>query len=184
MYCMYTLVVNLVISPSAGSCASIQSHVQRATSSIHSLRLECICCVQHRGQLCNFITCAYVSHSVYIAPCAFLSLIFLIHTRIYTQPKPSRLFKNLRVFESLIELYTLKSLPIFDFETSFGFPVSRAFHTYLFQHDPQQFFERVFRNLQTSWTVLYVIFASIIFETDTIILRISRRTTYCNFIKI
>ena len=59
------------------------------------------------------------------------------NTHAYTHAaKTSSLFKNSRVLETSIEQNIDELLPIFDYKTSFGFPVSKAFYPYLFQHDP------------------------------------------------
>ena len=108
----------------------------------------------------------------------------VIYTHIHTHELLSTTFKKPSNSSSSITQKHNKSLPIFQSETSFGLPLTRAFFSYKPFHDPLQFFERVFRNYSTSRLVLYVFLLSIICITDPIILRISRGTTYVNFIEI
>ena len=163
-------------------CASY-IHVWRVISSFPYVRQDCFPVFSMEGNLVNNQVAPPLLLTIYMEHLGFFSLI-LIHTHIYTVEKPPLPLSISRSREFLIEQNTTESLPIFDFKTCFRFLETRAFIWSEPFYDPWSFFVRVFRTSWTSRLVLFVILASIICETDTIILRISRSTTYFNFIEI
>ena len=143
-----------------------------------------VICVQYEGHL-RLFTCCAPHHSVHIYTSLsyFFSNICFIYTYTYKRKPLHCLFWKLEI-EFLNQTYLSKYLSISDSETCFGITSSRSFNTYQIHNDPWSFLVRAFRDFTNSRTDFHVILASIIFETDTIILRISRSITYFNFIKI
>ena len=128
---------------------------------------------------------SFPSVDVYVPHLVIFFFIFTIYTDIYIHTQNLfPLFQTPRTRTHSNPLFHHKILPIFCFKTSFEIPSTRAFIWYQIYHDPSSFFERVFRSFSTSRLVLNVSLASIICITDPINLRISRGTTYCNFIEI
>ena len=114
----------------------------------------------------------------------FFSYFSAVYTQWYIHPRTLlHCHIQTRVFEFSNSLNTNDLLPILIFETSFGILESRAFDTYQIHNDLWSFLVRVFRDFTTSRLVLIEILVSIICEADPVILRISRGTTYLNFIK-
>ena len=98
--------------------------------------------------------------------------------------KPLNCISKTRSREFLNPQNHTQILSILCFDTCFEIPSPRVFFSYQNINDPSLFFVRAFRNLWTSRLVLNVICVSKICETDTIIIRISRGTTYYKFIEI
>ena len=138
-----------------------------------------------RGNLVNNQVGPHLYKCICTGLRVFLFIIFKtpsthIHTHIHRR---TATFKNPNSPFLIDHNHTI-FLSIFQSETCFGIPETRAFYTYQNINDPSLFFVRVFRDLWTFRLVLYVILVSKICITDPINLRISRGTTYCNFIEI
>ena len=141
--------------------------------SVHSIRGNLVI-----NQVAPFPPTDYMYQHLY-----FSSSQFSAYIRIYTHSEalpaffkpPNSRFLNLK--------YTDQTLSIYWPETRFETPSLRALLTYKSFNDPLRFFERVFEAFSNSRTDFYVILVSKICEADPIILRISRGTTYLNFIE-